>query len=207
MPQADPRTRCRRTGGTRHSVRHDWGMPVLIRLGWVALASLSAAVSADWALGPMLWTTECQLGEFRTELIASWDECISSTLSDYGNTLLLVLAVPILLCLIPAVLPRLVVARTVVTVLAAMNVLSILNSFNVLPGNSDSVYWFATDGIPITIGATMNPTSATGASNSSSVLPITLRASAAAVAVSTNHESVGKLPSGSGGADRRTLNR
>ncbi len=55
------------------------GMPVLMRLGWVALASLSAAVSADWALGPMLWTTECQLGEFPTELIASWDKCTSST--------------------------------------------------------------------------------------------------------------------------------
>ncbi|AWK76210.1 hypothetical protein CBI38_32450 (plasmid) [Rhodococcus oxybenzonivorans] len=51
--------------------------------------------------------------------------------------------------------------------------------------------------------ATMNPSSATGASNSSSVLLIrTLCTSAAAVAVRTIHDSFGKLPSGSGGAER-----
>ncbi|RYE38644.1 MAG: hypothetical protein EOP24_46465 [Hyphomicrobiales bacterium] len=56
--------------------------------------------------------------------------------------------------------------------------------------------------------ATMTSSSATGSSNSSSMLLIrTLRTSAAAVAVSTIHDSIGEPPCGSGGAEHWTVSR
>ncbi|MFG1782634.1 hypothetical protein ACGFIU_09350 [Rhodococcus oryzae] len=127
----------------------------LIRLGWFVLAVVSAGFAVQRAREPMLWTNECQLGEFPTPRIRSWNECTESTLSHYGNGLLFALAVPVILCLIPVVVPRRAVAWAVATTLAGMFIALILTELNFLSAHEDSVLWFAGDCLPAALGAVL----------------------------------------------------
>ncbi len=71
---------------------------VRIRIAWLLLAAFACAMSVIVASEPMLQFTSC-------EIESGGPECEESILTHYGRAFLIVLAIPVLLCLVPAVVP------------------------------------------------------------------------------------------------------
>lgn len=69
-----------------------------IRIAWLLLAAFACAMSVFVASEPMLQFTSC-------EIESGGPACEESILTHYGQGFLIVLAVPALLCLVPAVVP------------------------------------------------------------------------------------------------------
>ncbi|MEN0139830.1 MAG: hypothetical protein AAGC80_32070 [Rhodococcus sp. (in: high G+C Gram-positive bacteria)] len=93
-----------------------------VRLSWVVLAALTAAVGFVAASDPMLQITSCELGLLPTQGVSTSAQCDESIIDHYGNSIAVVLAFPVLLCLLPAAAPRRAIAWTVA---AALTVVSI----------------------------------------------------------------------------------
>lgn len=78
---------------------------ILIRIGWFTLAALSGLLAIFAASTSMAEITDCELGLFPTSGIANWEQCRTSIAASYGNSIFVILALPMLVCLIPAVKP------------------------------------------------------------------------------------------------------
>ncbi|MFD6063003.1 hypothetical protein [Rhodococcus wratislaviensis] len=83
----------------------------VMRFAWVLLAVVTTALGVFAASNPMLQITECELGLSSQGISAS--ECNESIWDHFGGVLVLVLAVPAVVCLIPAAVPRPTVAWAV----------------------------------------------------------------------------------------------
>lgn len=80
-------------------------MPI-VRLEWILLAVLTAAFGAIVASEPMLEITSCEVGLFPTQGVNNSAECLTPIAGHYGYSIILILALPVLLCLLPAVITR-----------------------------------------------------------------------------------------------------
>ncbi|WP_107984941.1 hypothetical protein [Rhodococcus sp. OK519] len=116
---------------------------LLIRIEWMTLAIATAAFAVFSALERMWWATECQLGLLPTTLIRDWDECTESTFSFYGAGLLVPLAIPVVLCVIPGVVPRRGVASVSAAALAAFCISTFWLAPYPLPGSGAALLGFA----------------------------------------------------------------
>ncbi|MFZ2174573.1 MAG: hypothetical protein WAW17_11145, partial [Rhodococcus sp. (in: high G+C Gram-positive bacteria)] len=83
-------------------------MMAMMRFAWVVLAVVTAALGVFAASNPMLQITDCELG-----LSISTSECNKSIWDHFRGGLVLVLTVPVVVCVIPAVVPRPAVAWVV----------------------------------------------------------------------------------------------
>lgn len=77
-------------------------MITVLRWAWVLLAVITAALGAFAASNPILQITDCELGLSAT----SPSECYESIWRYFGSSMVIVLAVPTIACLFPAVVPR-----------------------------------------------------------------------------------------------------
>lgn len=88
-----------------------------IRVGWIVLAWICAGLGVFAATSPMLANASCELG-YPDGGVMPGDECEESIARHYGPSVVAALAVPSLLCLLPAAIPRRWLAGVVATVLA-----------------------------------------------------------------------------------------
>ncbi|ROZ48945.1 hypothetical protein EEB13_02965 [Rhodococcus sp. WS3] len=84
---------------------------------WVVLALAAAALGYFAASDPMYQITSCEIGIFPSDGITNWTQCNESIVSYLGVAILAWLAVPALMCVIPAVVPCRWVAVTVAAIL------------------------------------------------------------------------------------------
>lgn len=76
-----------------------------IRAGWFLLAWMCAGLAVLAATGSMMQITSCELG-YPDAGIMPGEECEESVARTYGPPIVAVLAIPALLCLLPAVFPE-----------------------------------------------------------------------------------------------------
>ncbi|WP_141136546.1 hypothetical protein [Rhodococcoides kyotonense] len=77
-----------------------------IRVAWIALAASAVALGISVASWPMHQITSCELG-LPVQGVATAEDCSQLSLWNYfGWPLGVVLAVPVALCLLPALIPR-----------------------------------------------------------------------------------------------------
>lgn len=65
----------------------------------------------------MFEVTSCEVGLFPTQGVSNWGECESSLADHYGYAVIAVLALPPIVCMVPALVPRRGVAWVVAVVL------------------------------------------------------------------------------------------
>lgn len=83
---------------------HDDSMNVM-RAGWVLMAVVTALLGIQAAGSPMLQITDCEIGMYSPE-VPNAAACEASLRSYFGNAVVPVLAVPVVVCLIPVIRPR-----------------------------------------------------------------------------------------------------
>ncbi|MFC9360911.1 hypothetical protein ACFTZB_30595 [Rhodococcus sp. NPDC057014] len=90
---------------------------------WILLASFAAALGVFVASQPMFQITSCEIGVFPAQGVNTWAECEASIADQYGYLLTSgLLAIPPLLCLAPALMPRRGIAWLVAVVLLLVSV-------------------------------------------------------------------------------------
>ncbi|MFE4501309.1 hypothetical protein ACFRFQ_15745 [Rhodococcus sp. NPDC056743] len=87
------------------------------RSAWGVIALAAAAVGYFAASNPMYQITSCEIGIFPSGGVTNWAQCSESIVGYLGWSILVWLAVPALVCIIPAVVPRRWVAVTVAVLL------------------------------------------------------------------------------------------
>ncbi|MBM4488060.1 hypothetical protein MWT96_02950 [Prescottella equi] len=88
-----------------------------VRVGWFLLAWVCAGLAIVAATSSMMQITSCELG-YPDDGIMPGAECEASVARTYGPAIVAVLAIPALLCLLPAVFPERLLAGLVAGVLA-----------------------------------------------------------------------------------------
>lgn len=76
-----------------------------VRAGWILLAWVCAGLAVVAATSSMMQITSCELG-YPDDGIMPGEECERSIARTYGPSIVAALAVPALLCLLPAVVFR-----------------------------------------------------------------------------------------------------
>lgn len=76
-----------------------------LRSAWAALAVLAVALGASVAAWPMYQISSCEIGLY-TQEIPSAQACSASVWDFFGASLIAVLAVPVVICALPAIFLR-----------------------------------------------------------------------------------------------------
>lgn len=88
-----------------------------IRAGWILLAWICAGLAVVAATSSMMQITACEL-KYPDAGITPGEECEASVARTYGPPIVAVLAIPALLCLLPAAFPERLLAGLVSGTLA-----------------------------------------------------------------------------------------
>ncbi|MGW0044298.1 hypothetical protein [Rhodococcus sp. NPDC003348] len=131
---------------------------ILLRAEWVVLAILAAVLGVVVAREPMLQFTDCELGHFAVGNpggIESPAECAASALAYFGFGLIAVLAVPVVLCLAPAAVPRRAVAWAAAAGLAGCPLLGALALMNTIGPSTTPVVVVYPYFLPVAVGAVL----------------------------------------------------
>ncbi|MDI9919235.1 hypothetical protein [Rhodococcus sp. IEGM 1379] len=96
----------------------------VIRLLWIVVAIIATALGVFVASWSILEITDCEIGLSLPQAV-----CDQSIWGYFGWSVLPVLAVPVLLCLIPAVVPRAWAGWVVAGVLLVMSVVGFFSAF------------------------------------------------------------------------------
>ncbi|WP_407444085.1 hypothetical protein [Rhodococcus sp. (in: high G+C Gram-positive bacteria)] len=136
------------TGDTADRVRestihifHDLLM-IVMRVGWIFLAVVAVLLGIGAANSPMLQIVDCEIDMFSPE-VPNREACHASIRSYFGNVVVPVLALPVVVCLIPVFMPR---QRVAWLTTAALFVLSVVGFFAVVfsstPTSTDLLGFF-----------------------------------------------------------------
>ncbi|MGX1807327.1 hypothetical protein ACWIGI_16550 [Nocardia sp. NPDC055321] len=94
---------------------------VHVRIAWVVVAVVAAALGVLAASSSMMQITSCELGLLPSEGIATGAECEQRIAEFYGGKAVFILALPVLLCVLSAIAPhRWISALSAVTILGCV---------------------------------------------------------------------------------------
>ncbi|WP_072803630.1 hypothetical protein [Rhodococcoides yunnanense] len=96
----------------------------VIRVAWLVLALATGVLGSFVAAWPLYQITDCELG-----LSLPVSECSKPIGEHFGSAAMVVLAVPVVLCLLPAARPVPVVAWSVAGLMFASSVVSLWTAF------------------------------------------------------------------------------